>query len=63
MELISERQRKLQQITFSPSDILTRDLPRDTVLKYLNIRLSGSVTTTFGSGTPVNTMALSKSNL
>lgn len=49
----SERQRKLQQLTFTPSVILTRDLPRDTVLKHLQFRLSGSVITTFGSGTPV----------
>ena len=49
----SERQRKLQQLTFTPNVILTRDLPRDTVLKHLQVRLSGSVVTTFGSGTPV----------
>lgn len=49
----SERQRKLQQLTFVPSVVLTRDLPRDTVLKHLQFRLSGSVTTTYGSGTPV----------
>lgn len=49
----SERQRKLQAITFSENQILTRDLPRDTVLKSLQFRLSGSVVTTFGSGTPV----------
>jgi hypothetical protein len=49
----SERQRKLQQLTFAENTILTRDLPRDTVLKHLQFRLSGSVVTTFGSGTPV----------
>lgn len=49
----SERQRKLQQLTFTPSVILTRDLPRDTVLKHLQFRLSGSIVTTFASGTPV----------
>lgn len=48
-----ERQRKLQAITFQENQILSRDLPRDTVLKSLQLRLSGSVTTTFGSGTPV----------
>lgn len=51
--VISERQRKLQQLAFSPSTTLTRDLPRDTVLKFLNLRLSGSVVTTYASGTPV----------
>ena len=49
----SERQRKLQQLTFAPNTILTRDLPRDTVLKHLQFRLSGSIITTFASGTPV----------
>jgi hypothetical protein len=49
----SERQRKLQQLTFAENQILSRDLPRDTVLKHLQFRLSGSVVTTFGSGTPV----------
>lgn len=48
-----ERQRKLQAITFQESQILSRELPRDTVLKSLQLRLSGSVVTTFGSGTPV----------
>lgn len=49
----TERQRKLQALTFQESQILSRDLPRDTVLKSLQLRLSGSVVTTFGSGTPV----------
>lgn len=49
----TERQRKLQSVTFAENNILSRDLPRDTVLKGLQFRLSGSVTTTFGSGTPV----------
>lgn len=49
----TERQRKLQALTFQESQILSRDLPRDTVLKSLQLRLSGSVVTTFASGTPV----------
>ncbi len=49
----SERQRKLQSLTFAENTILSRDLPRDTVLKHLQFRLSGSVVTTFASGTPV----------
>lgn len=49
----SERQRKLQALTFAENQILSRDLPRDTVLKSIQFRLSGSVVTTFGSGTPV----------
>lgn len=49
----AERQRKLQALTFQENQILSRDLPRDTVLKELHLRLSGSVVTTFASGTPV----------
>lgn len=49
----AERSRKLQALTFAENQILSRDLPRDTVLKSLQLRLSGSVVTTFGSGTPV----------
>lgn len=49
----SERQRTLQSLSFAENSILSRDLPRDTCLKHLQLRLSGSVVTTFGSGTPV----------
>lgn len=49
----SERQRKLQALSFVENAILSRDLPRDTVLKSLQLRLSGAVQTTFASGTPV----------
>lgn len=49
----AERQRKLQSLTFAESTILSRDIPRDSVYKHLQFRLSGSVVTTFGSGTPV----------
>lgn len=50
---MSDRKRKLQSIIFQENQIQSRDLPRDTVLKGLQLRLSGSVITTFGSGTPV----------
>lgn len=49
----AETQRNLQALTFAENQILSRDLPRDTVLKSLQLRLSGSVITTFASGTPV----------
>lgn len=49
----SETSRKLQALSMAENSILSRDLPRDTVLKALNLRLSGAVTTTFASGTPV----------
>ena len=50
---LSERQRRLQALTFVENTTLSRDLPRDTVLKGIQLRLSGAVVTTFGSGTPV----------
>lgn len=59
----SERQRVLQEITFQENQVLTRDLPRDTVLKGLQLRLSGAVTTTFASGTPVADAQSTFSNL
>jgi hypothetical protein len=34
----SERQRKLQALTFQENQILSRDLPRDTVLKSIQLR-------------------------
>lgn len=49
----TERQRKLQSLSFAENNILSRDLPRDTVLKSIQLRLSGSVVTSFASGTPV----------
>ena len=49
----AERQRQLQALTFQENQILSRDLPRDTVIKEIQLRLSGSVVTTFASGTPV----------
>lgn len=49
----AERQRALQALTFAENQILSRDLPRDTVLKSISLRLNGAVTTTFASGTPV----------
>ena len=52
--IISERQRQLQVINLDPSSVFTRELPRDTILKYLQLRLSGSLVTTIASGTPVS---------
>ncbi len=50
----SERSRKLQPVVLSlTGSQLNRDLPRDTYIKFLLCRLSGSVVTTFASGTPV----------
>ncbi len=51
--ILSERKRKLQPLTFAESQILSRNLPLDTAIKGILLRLSGSVVTTFASGTPV----------
>lgn len=51
---LSESQRQLQGLKFEENSILSRDLPRDTVLKAIQLRLSGAVQTTYGSGTPLS---------
>lgn len=48
-----EKQRVLQPVTLTGQGILTRDIPKDTVIKRVQLRLRGAITTTFGSGTPV----------
>jgi len=45
--------RRLPQVSVVESALNSTDLPRDTVLKSIQIRLSGSITTTYASGTPV----------
>lgn len=51
--VMTERSRVLPTKRFEESQIISMDLPKDTVLKGLFIRLSGAVQTTFASGTPV----------
>lgn len=48
-----EKQRKLQSVVLTGQGVLTRDIPKDTVIKSIQLRLKGGITTTFGSGTPV----------
>lgn len=48
-----EKQRRLQSVVLTGSGVLSRDIPRDTVLKRIQLRLKGGITTTYGSGTPV----------
>lgn len=45
--------RKLPSVTFVENQLASVDLPTDTTLQSLLLVLSGSVITTFGSGTPV----------
>lgn len=49
----SEGKRKLKSLDFAASSTLSLDIPCDTVLKRMEIRFSGNVTTTYASGTPV----------
>lgn len=49
----SESTRRLASQAFAPSSVMTFRLPEDTTLRALQIRISGSVVTTFASGTPV----------
>lgn len=51
--IISERKRKLQQLSFAASSLITRNIPLDSCVKHILCRMSGSVITTFASGTPV----------
>lgn len=48
-----EKQRKLQSLPLTGSGVLSRDIPKDTVIKRMELRLKGGITTTFASGTPV----------
>jgi hypothetical protein len=50
---ISEGRRKLQSLAFAQSSQMTLQIPCDTVVKRMEIRFSGNVTTTYASGTPV----------
>ena len=49
----AERQRILDPITYKEGQVLSRDLPKDTILKHLLLRLTGAVQTTYASGTPL----------
>ncbi len=48
-----EKQRKLQALVLTGSGPLSRDIPKDTVLKRIMLRLNGAIQTTYASGTPV----------
>jgi hypothetical protein len=49
----ARRQRFLQPLSFAEGSVLSRDLPKDTILISMMLRLTGSVVTTYASGTPV----------
>lgn len=47
-----EKQRKLQPLSLNGSGPIAREIPRDTVIKGMNLRLTGAIQTTYGAGTP-----------
>jgi len=63
LNIIAETERTLPPMSFAENSVLSVDLPRDSVYRGLKIRLSGHVTTTFGSGTPVADAESTFSNL
>lgn len=48
-----EKQRILQPLVLTGAGELSRDIPKDTVIKRIGLRLSGAIQTTYASGTPV----------
>lgn len=50
----SDVSRRLPTASFVEGSQITIDIPRDTVFKHLALTISGSVVTTFASGTPVS---------
>lgn len=48
-----ETRRRLQPVPFTANAVRVLDLPRDTVLKRMSVRLSGSFSVTYASGSPV----------
>lgn len=53
IQITSDISRRLPSKNFEEGSQISIDIPRDSVFKHLQIRLSGSVITTYGSGTPV----------
>ena len=48
-----EKQRRLQSVVLTGVGPLSRDIPKDTVIKRIGLRMQGAIQTTFASGTPV----------
>lgn len=51
---ITEKTRILQPVVLTGSGVITRDIPKDTVIKRIQLRLKGSIVVTYASGTPIN---------
>lgn len=63
VNVTSDINRTLTQLPFIEGATLSLNIPRDSVFKYLQIRLVGAVQTTFASGTPVADNQSTMSNL
>ncbi len=50
--ITSQFNRRLQQVAFRANSVVTLDIPRDDVFKRANLRLVGSQSVTYGSGSP-----------
>lgn len=59
----AERQRIIKTVAFAPGSIASFEIPKDSVYKSFQIRLSGSIVTTFASGTPVADSMSTMANL
>lgn len=53
VQISADISRKLPSKNFDAGSTISIDVPRDSVFKYLQMRLVGAVQTTFASGTPV----------
>lgn len=49
----AEARRRLAPVSFSSGQLKTLDLPRDTVIKRMEVTLQGSLIATYGSGSPL----------
>lgn len=47
-----ETRRRLAPVSFTASQLQTRDIPRDTVIKRMHLKLEGAFIPTYGSGSP-----------
>lgn len=50
--ILSQFVRRLPQVTYSANSVVTADVPRDDVVKRIYLRLTGSQTVSYASGSP-----------
>jgi len=52
-QITAQFNRRLQQVSFRANSVVTADIPRDDVIKRINLRLAGSQSVTYAAGSPV----------